>query len=60
MKLLLVIAKLGGVLQVKLPELPGRHDKLIFQHDNPITYVPKSVEETLDILDLEVLLYPQN
>jgi len=50
--------KLDRVVKDKRPQGDGRHDKVILQHNNARPHVAKTVQETSQILNLEILPHP--
>lgn len=52
------LTQLSRSLKLKRPLYAKRHDKVIFQHDNARPHVAKTVKETLEALNWDVLLHP--
>jgi len=52
------LMQLSRVLKVKRPEYAKRHDKVVFQHDNARPHVARTVKETLEALNWDVLPHP--
>jgi len=50
--------KLDRAVKDKRPQYDGRHDKVILQHDNARPHVAKTVQETLQVLNWEILPHP--
>ena len=50
--------KFDRAIKDKRPQYYGRHDNVILQHDNARPYVAKTVQETLQVLNWEILLHP--
>jgi len=49
---------LDRAVKDKRPQYGGRHDKVILQHDNAMPHVAKTVQETLQVLNWEILSHP--
>ena len=52
------LMQLSRALKVKRPEYAKRHDKVVFQHDNARPHVARTVKETLEALNWDVLPHP--
>ena len=52
------IIKLDRAIKDKRPRYDGRYDKIILQHDNAMPHVAKTVQETLQVLNWEILPHP--
>lgn len=52
------LMKLNEVLMEKRPDWAKRHDKVILQHDNARPHTAKTVNDTLKLLNWEVLSHP--
>jgi len=50
--------KLDCAVKDKRPQYDGRHDKVILQHDKARLHVAKTVQETLQVLNWEILSHP--
>ena len=50
--------KFDRAVKDKRPQYDGRHDKVILQHNNARLHVAKTVQETLQVLNWEILPHP--
>ena len=50
--------KLDRAVKDKRPQYDGRHDKVILQHGNARLNIAKTVQETLQVLNWEILPHP--
>jgi len=50
--------KLDRAVKDKRKQYDDRHDKIILQHDNARPNVAKTVQETLQVLNWEILHHP--
>ena len=48
--------KLDRAIKDQRPQYDGKHDKVTLHHDNARTHVTKTVQETLQVLNWEILL----